>query len=229
LLAVEFGLILLGVVWIRSLEQRLMEAGLPRWSFWPYFLAVFCVCFGTHVLKVANGPETLALFLLLQLPALLFQRQPTPAELLLPSARLFEATSASHPGRPARRVTPIGGFEFAVYILLLAGLWHVLHLLRGDMTGIAHARILRFALDAGSALLCLPWFFSVRGRLNSLGLMRWTISFCSVILAASLLPFALRMIDFPLALLLFVVFQVPAAVIQKKIIPARFSPNNLDC
>ena len=79
-LAVGYCLVILGVVWIRSLGSRLTDAGLPSWTFWPYFLIIFTACFGGHVMKKISGPETLGLFLLLQLPAMLFQSRPLAVE-----------------------------------------------------------------------------------------------------------------------------------------------------
>jgi len=116
-MAVGYCLILLGVFWIRSLERRLADAGLPRWSFWPYFLIVFTGCLAAHGLKVATSPETLGLFLLLQLPAVLFESKSAPAELSPEGVKL--------PVKPARPVAPLGAFEFAVFVLLIAGLWQV--------------------------------------------------------------------------------------------------------
>jgi len=65
---------------------------MARWWFWPYFLFVFTVCFGAHAKGITNGPRTLALFLLLQIPALLLQSQPAPGEALPapPLRRLHE-------------------------------------------------------------------------------------------------------------------------------------------
>jgi len=56
-----------------------------------------------------------------------------------------------------------------VYVVLIAGLLHVLHLLRIDVSGMAHSRALKLAIDAGSGLLCMLWIFSARGRLKALG------------------------------------------------------------
>ena len=219
-MAVGYCLSLLGVFWIRSLERRLADAGLPRWSFWPYFLIVFTGCLAAHGLKVATSPETLALFLLLQLPAVLFESKSAPAEL--------SPEGVKHPVKPARPVMPLGAVEFAVFVLLIAGLWQVLHLLRGDVGGMAHARNWRYALDAGSWLLCVPWFFSVRGRLKALGWMRSTKVLCAVVLISCLLMFYFREINFPQAIVLFVVLQIPVIFLRRKSISASILPVDQD-
>lgn len=217
-MAVVYCMILLGVFWIRSLERRLADAGFPRWSFWPYFLIVFTGCLAAHFLKFTNSQETLGLFLLLQLPAVLFQSKSTPAELSPEGVKL--------PAKPARPVAPLGALEFAVFMLLIAGLWRVLHLLRGDVAGMAHSRAWRYALDAGSWLLCVPWFFSVRGRLKALGRMSWTMVFCAMVFFSCLLLFYFRAITFPQALVLFAALQIPAVLLRREFIPVRFFPED---
>jgi hypothetical protein len=343
-LAVQYSLIVLGVLWLRLLERRLENAGLPRWSFWPYFLFVFTVCFGAHA-KALGGPRTLALFLLLQIPVFLLQSQPAPggsftgaaertrrsypgflppagpflfllravvlagfgAALLnlaqrtgrgvalgemglalllaglawvynvegraldaqlpswvpaayclaapglcflpfllhrvslpvalalfvvlqiptvfLPSKPAF-AEPSSPPSRPVRQIEPLAGFEFAVYIFLIAGLWHVLHLLRNDVGGAAWA--IQAALDAGSLALCLAWVVTVKGRLKNLGLTRWYIDFCSIVFLPCLLTFAFRVLSFPHALILFVALQIPAVFLRGKFLPASLLPVDAD-
>jgi len=221
-LAVEYGFVLLGVFWLRSLERRLQDAGLPRWSFWPYFLIVFTGCLGAHVLDLTNSLQTLVLFLLLQLPAVLFpSERPLPHGVVVEGASSRSISQANKPGRP---VTPLGAGEFAIYLVLIAGLWAVLHLLRGDVTGISGARAFKLALDAGSGIVCILWIFSVRGRLKALGRMRWTLYFCFVVLALCVLPFAFRGITFQHALVLFAVLQLPIAVLRRKFISARVFP-----
>lgn len=214
MMAAGYGFVILGVFWLRSLESRLMDTGAPRWCFWPYFLIVFTGCLAVQGLKITNSLETLALFLVLQLPLAFWPGKPAQTGILSESANL----PASRPSR----VTPLGAFEFAVYLLLIAGLWYVLHLLRGDVSGMAMARNLRHALDAGSGLLCVLWIFSVRGRLKALGWTRWTLTFCSIVLIPCLLLFALREISFQHALVLFVALQIPVVLIRREFIPARF-------
>jgi hypothetical protein len=224
LLAVAYGLVVLSVFWLRSLERRLMDMGWPRWCFWPCFLTIFTACLGTHVLKIIEGPETLALFIVLQIPLAVWPAKPAPSELLTEGAN----SSASNAGKPARKVTPIDALEFAVYVLLIAGLLHVLHLLRIDVNGMAHSRAMKLALDAGSGLLCVMWVFSVRGRLKALGQIRWTLVFCSVVLIPCLLLFALRVVNFPHALVLFVILQIPAVLIRRESTLAGFLPADKD-
>jgi hypothetical protein len=170
------------------------------------------------VLKIVDGPEILALFIALQIPLAVWPGKPAPSELLAEGANL----SASQTRKPARKVTPIDALEFAVYVLLIAGLLYVLHLLRIDVSGMPHSRALKLALDAGSGLLCVLWIFRVRGRLKALGQMRWTLVFCSIVLIPCLLLFALRVINFPHALELFVALQIPAVLIRRESTLARF-------
>jgi hypothetical protein len=92
----------------------------------------------------------------------------------------------------------------------------------------AHLRNWRYALDAGSWLLCVPWFFSVRGRLKALGRMRWTMVFCATVFFPCLLLFYFREISFQWALVLFAALQIPAVLLRRELIPARFFPEDSD-
>lgn len=218
-LAVGYCLVILGVVWIRSLGSRLMDAGLPRWAFWPFFLIVFTACLGGHLMKKITGPETLGLFLLLQLPAMLFQSQPLAVESL-------PQTVAPAPKKPARPVTPISAVEFAIYLFLLINLWNVLHLLFSDVSAFTHVKALRIGLDGASALLLIPWFFSLRGRLKALGRAHWTMHFCAFTLIPCLLLFYFREMRFLQALILFATLQIPAIFLRREWISARFIPED---
>ncbi|MFZ1086133.1 MAG: hypothetical protein WAN35_14305 [Terracidiphilus sp.] len=220
LLLVQFSLVLLGVFWIRSLERRLAEAGLPRWSFWPYFLIVFTACFGGHVLKKINGPETLGLFLLLQLPAFLFQSQHAPAQIGVGVAPVQR--------KPSRPGVPVGAAEFSIYLFLLFNLWNVLHLLHGDVSGFEHVKALRLTLDAGSWLLIVPWFFSVRGRMKALGRLRWTMHFCALTLIPCLMLFYCKALHFIEALILFTALQIPTVFLRREWISAKLIPEDQD-
>ncbi|MFY9853791.1 MAG: hypothetical protein WAK26_07945 [Terracidiphilus sp.] len=211
LFAAAYSIVLLGVFWIRSLECCILDMGWPRWSFWPCFIVIFTACFGAHVLKIMDAPETLALFIALQIPLAVWPAKPAAVDL-----------SKSPPSRAARNVTPIDALEFAVYVVLIAGLLHVLHLLRMDVSGVVHSRVLKLALDFASALLCVLWILSARGRLRALGQMRWTLVFCSIVLIPCLLIFALRVISFPHALILFVALQIPAVLIRRESSVGRF-------
>ncbi len=221
LAVVGYGVALLGVFWTRSLESRLRDAGLPRWTFWPYFLIVFTGCLAAHVLKLTNSLETIGLFLVLQLPAVVFSSNPKAAE-SKPQSTIEEAVPvpvASKRRRPARPITPLGAIEFTIYVLLIVGLSFVLHLLRGDVAGLGMTRALRYAIDAASVLLCVPWILCVRGRFRSLGLTRWYPSFCASVLVVCAVPCALKLVNFQNALVLFAVLQLLPAILRRAQIP----------
>lgn len=350
--AVAGGLVLLGVFWIRSTERRLMDAGLPRWVFWPYFLLIFAACAAVHVLRLLDNPQTLMLFLALQIPTVFLESKPAsgrgreenapeaqvrnqpvgrflfllrvlllvalwvalfhmqatatwgpallemrfglaliafiwiynvegrvldaglphwasiPYCLLVPVLSLLPiyfkvakdayplalalfvvlqistiflrgktllvaepssqnpnqqavSSSALQPGTSAGQLDPVGGVEFASRILILAGLLWVLHLLRGD-TGFGHiAWVLEASLDAASAVVCVLWAVSVKGRLKQLGRTRSYPDLCALVLIACLLALVVAGASFPQALVLFVVLQIPVVLVRKESILAR--------
>jgi hypothetical protein len=205
------GLVLLGFAWIYNVEGRVLDAGLPGWA-----SAAFCtfapgICLLFLLLHMAGIHAVLALFLALHFLTVFFEGKPKADEL------------AQSENKPLRKAEPIGGFEFAVYLLLIAGLWTVLHLLRGDVAGPSYAWAWQLAFDAGSLCLCVAWFFSVKGRLRDLGLERWYLDFCFSVLLVCVLPVAYRILTYQHSILLFIALQIPVIFLRKENIPASFS------
>ena len=56
------------VLWIQSIEGRLVDAGLPRWYMWPYFFILAFGCISLAVLEGFDNPMAFALFILVQIP-----------------------------------------------------------------------------------------------------------------------------------------------------------------
>jgi hypothetical protein len=224
LLEMRLGLVLVAFVWVYNVEGRLMDAGLPRWCSVPYCLIVPALCLVPIYLKVIEDthPLALALFVLLQIPTVFFKTKPV-AEPLPQESSPQEAvpSSALQPSNPARQLDPVGGFEFATRVLILAGLLWVLHLLRGD-TGFDHiARALGAALDAGSVAVCVLWGLSVKGRLKNLGRTRSYLDFCALVAVACLPSMAFAGVSYLQALVLFVVLQIPVVLMRRESILAR--------
>jgi hypothetical protein len=207
-----------------------MDAGLPRWLSIPYCLILPAVCVLPHFLKLINLQVALALFAVLQIPTIFFQSRAPRANPAPRDAGVQEASSlaAMDKSEPVRQATRLNGLEFAVYISLIAGLWFVLHLLRGDAGLGPMSWALDSALDAGALLLCVLWTISVKGRLRDAGLRPWAIDFCLIVLAASLLPLAFRVLSFSQALVLFAALQTPAVFIRRKSISQRFLTADTD-
>jgi hypothetical protein len=124
--------------------------------------------------------------------------------------------------KPARPVAPMGALEFAIYLFLLVNLWNVLHLLLSDVSVFSRVNTLRLALNAASALLIVPWFFSLRGRMKALGRVRWTMHFSVLTLIPCLLLFYFREMHFLPALILFTALQVPVIFLRRDWISAKW-------
>lgn len=213
----RLGLVVAAFVWIYNVEGRLLDAELPRWWSIPYCLIVPTLCFLPVWFKLIDIPLALALFVAVQLPTVFFYQKAIVAEPSPPNTSPEETT-----GLPSKwRIQPTGGVEFAVYILLIAGLWSGLHLLRGDITGGLKGLAWDVTLDAGSLLLDGLWIVSVRGRLKAAGRARSTFDLCAIVLLPCLLLFAFRVIGFPQALVLFVVLQIPVVLMRRDSILAR--------
>jgi hypothetical protein len=65
---VWLGFSFLGLLWGQAVEGRILDAGLPRSYRWPYILILPFGCVLLLALKVLDGPEALALFILAQVP-----------------------------------------------------------------------------------------------------------------------------------------------------------------
>ncbi len=116
----------------------------------------------------------------------------------------------------------LDGIDYAVYSFLIAGLWYVLHLLRGDAGFGVLAWVLDPALDAGAIILCVLWTICVGRRMRNAGLQAWALDFCLIVFTACLLPLALGAISFPQALELFAALQIPAVFVRRGSISERF-------
>ena len=220
-----YALAVLGVFWVRSLGQRLSDAGWPRWAFWPYFLFVFTGSLVMHFLKIGDALQVLVAFVALQIPAALWRKRSEGTESV--EQAILVAHAASPNEKNGKTSQPVSGFEFAVYAVLIAGLWDVLHLLRGDVTG-HDSRIFQGAIDLGSGVVAVGWIVSVHERLRALEKARWTLDFCVVAVAACLVPFAFKRIDFRQMLVLFIVLEAPLFFARRKVVSAKFLPNNQD-
>jgi hypothetical protein len=77
------------------------------------------------------------------------------------------------------------------------------------------------ALDAASALVCVLWAISVKGRLKELGRTRSYPDLCAIVLIACLLAVAFAGASFSQALILFVVLQIPVVLVRRESILAR--------
>ena len=212
------GIVLFALVWISSVESRVMDAGLPPWVSIAYCLILPGISAMPHFLKVFNLHVAVGLFVVLQVPTILFKsRAPRDGPLAMGANEQEDAALAAMRGcKPVHPDLSLDGVEFAVYTLLIAGLWSVMHLLRGDAGRGAMSWAPDVALDAGAMFLCALWVICVTGRLRNAGLLSWAVDFCLFILAASLLPLAFGVISFQGALLVFAALQIPALFIRRR-------------
>ena len=226
----RLGIVLFAFVWIYSVEGRAMDAGLPRWVSIPYCLIVPGVCVLPHVLKFTDIHVALAMFAVLQFPTILLKSRPDDAVPVLLDAGVQRESSpaAAEKSEPVRPGTRLGSFEFAVYLVLIAGLWHVLHLLRGDAGAGPMAWAVDSGVDAGAFCLGVFWVNNMRGRFRDAGLLRWAIDCCLIVFTASALPLAFNVMSFSQALILFAALQIPVVFIRRGAIPARLLPADAD-
>ena len=213
----RIGVVLITFVWILSVEGRVLDAGLPRWVSIAYCLILPAMSALPHFLNMFNLHFALGLFVVLQIPTVFVQSrapqgEPTSSDADgkdragLLSKRSREAVGA---GRS------LDGIEFAVYTLLIAGVWYVAHLLRGDAGRGPMSWAADLASDSGTLVLCVLWVICVTRRLRDSNLQFWAVDFWLFILVASMLPFAFGAINIQAALLIFAALQIPAVFIPR--------------
>ena len=224
------GIVLFAFVWILSVEGRVMDAGLPQWVSIPYCLLLPGVSALPHFLKIFNLHVALVLFVILQIPTIFFKSRPASGGLTPLDAHGQEAigSTAMRMNKPARRDSSLDGVEFAVYTLLITGLWYVAHLLRDDAGRGATSWAPDLALDTGALFLCALWVICVAGRFRNASLLPWATDFCLFTLAIAVLPLAFGLISFQGALLVFAALQILAVFIPRGFNSDRFRPVQAD-
>lgn len=75
------GVATLAMLWMQAVEGRLLDAGLPLWCRWPYVLILSFGCILLHSFKVLDGPQALALFILVQVPTVFIKSRSTSPNL----------------------------------------------------------------------------------------------------------------------------------------------------
>jgi hypothetical protein len=206
-----------GGVWFGSLASRLQDAGLPQWYMWPYGTILPLVCIELIGHKALDGPSALLIFVLLQIPTVLIKSKPRPAEVPLESACPKKITTRS---KPSWRV---GRFVFMLIVLLFAFLWAALSQLKDDPWN--------WLAGQGNALLYVGWYAiwyaSLMSRFQDAGLPpKCFYPYAFVLLLTLGLPWEFKAIDNTMALMLFVLLQVPTVYFRSK--PAVFEPLTQD-
>ncbi len=79
----RIGVVLVALVWVYSVEGRVMDAGLPRWLSIPYCLILPGLCALPHFVKNINLDAALALFVVFQVPTIFFRNGTGQAGLYL--------------------------------------------------------------------------------------------------------------------------------------------------
>lgn len=188
--------------WLRCVEDRVLDAGLPRWYGWPYGLSWFCACMYLAS-KFPHGDMALLLFVLLQIPTVFLRSKPAVVEPQL------GGPSRAGAGKPARQEKPVGRFTIMLIAVVFAALSVGLRPLE-----VGQWRV----LDQIVYFLFLPvWMIWLEGRLRDAGIPNWCFPPYAFILLITLgLPWEFKAIDNTTALMLFVLLQIPTLYFRSK-------------
>jgi uncharacterized membrane protein YhaH (DUF805 family) len=212
----ELGLIavLFAVLWIFDVDGRFMDAGVPGSYSIYYQVTVPLVSILPFVLKVLTIPQALALFVMVQIPTILLRSKPENAAVLAWNASHEETLKKRRLRRieRGRNVPHDQRIFFTMCVVLIAVLWNS----RYTWVGGANVKIEPLAVDLASCFLCFIWAVLVGMRLGESGLSRWHKETFLFLMAACLLPFAYKVIDFDQMLWLFVLLQIPLFFARSK-------------
>jgi len=208
-----FSSLLLGLAWFDYLQGRILDAGLPRWYRWPYGLILPFACVFLCGHKGLDGPKALAFFVLIQIPTVLIRSNPSVIE---PSD---ESISQEGVKRRSRLTRPVGRFVFMLIVLLFAIMWAVLTQLTDDPW--------RWLAQAGYLLIFSVWVVCLQSRFRDAGLpSQFSRPYAIVLLLTLGLPWEFKAIDNTMALMLFVLLQVPTVYFRSK--PPTLAPFSQD-
>jgi hypothetical protein len=230
----RFGYSILSIVWFFNVLGRLDDAGrLPRerygyiatgfvllismlrqWHWFSFSNAAHIASMLLPWLKLINGYEKLALFLLIQVPLALLPSKPRPDE----PAPLQKVENKYAKGLGKRRKVakpyPVGPFEYLCIQLVFACLCLPLIYIDDVSGGSVGSWIARL----GYAILGFFWFGFSIGRFEDAGWGNsWSpAQYCLVVFDASLMPLAFHWVNGYEALAIFVLIQTPTALLRSK-------------
>jgi hypothetical protein len=241
----RLGYFILGVVWLTKVLDRLEDAGWSPHIGRGFFIVISVLLIGIlrrflgsgqssqshgfssaqseHFasmlplwLKLINGYEILALFLLIQVPLAFLPSKHRPAR---PQDR--EHRNKRITQWHGKNVKPllVGPFAFLRRLLVIALLWVPLIYMDGASNGGIGTWVARF----GYFILGYAWLMNADGRFEDAG---WGFNwegkqYCLVVSVTSLMPLAVHWVNGYGALVIFVLIQIPTVFLRSKPVPAR--------
>ena len=211
-LIAHLGYGILYLVWSFKVLGRFADSGHPsNWYWFPFCIAVSIASALPLWFKLINRYETLALFLLIQVPLALLESKPRPKEPARSESRGDKYKKRHGKGAKPLLVSP---FAFLLRIWVVGCLWSLLIYMEsgsGDEIVVWFARI-------GYFILGVAWMVNANGRLEDAGWAHsWYPSqYFLVVSVASLMPLAVHWVNGYEALAIFALIQTSTVWLRSK-------------
>lgn len=213
-LIAHLGYGILYLVWVFKVLGRFADSGRSsNWFWFPFCIAVTIASAVPAWFKFINHYETLAVFLLVQIPLALLPSIPRPDEPVRPLSAGEKYRERVAQRRKDAKPLVVEPFAFLIRLLVIAGVWALL-VLMNTSGGPALVWVAR----GGYFILAFAWIMNATGRLEDAGWAHsWYPSqYCLAVSVASLMPLAVRWVNGYEALAIFVLVQVPTVFLKSK-------------
>jgi hypothetical protein len=211
-LIAHLGYGVLYLLWLFKVLGRFADSGRPsNWYWFPFCIAVSIASALPLWFKLINRYETLALFLLIQVPLALLESKQRSKEPTRSESRGDKYKKRHGKGARPFLVSP---FAFVLRIWVIGCLWSLLIYMEsgsGDEIVVWFARI-------GYFILGVVWMVNANGRLENAGWAHsWYPSqYFLVVSVASLMPLAVHWVNGYEALAIFALIQTPTVWLRSK-------------
>jgi hypothetical protein len=210
-----FGYLFIGLLLLIKMLLRLRRRGSSTGRYALLISAVASISSTLHAwLRLINGYELLAVFMLAQIPLAFMPSKPRQPE---PVSENDDAEEGSHKPAPTNVLALSGPFEYLRIISVIACLFVPLIYMDHAFAGTAGSWIARL----GYLVLGFFWLAFANGRLEDAGWAQsdYPAQFGLIVSVASLMPIAVHWVNAYGALVIFVLIQAPTAFLRSKPIP----------
>jgi hypothetical protein len=207
------GYFIVGGVLLIEMLRHMVNTGWSSQSYgFPFSNVVQIVSMLPSCLKLINGYEKLALFLLIQIPLALLRSQPRPDGLVPAQKVKNKYGKRLEERRKVEKPFLVAPFSFLRRLLVIVFLWTPLIY----MDSVSNGEIGTWIARLGYFILIFAWMMNADGRFEDAGWgFNWEgAQYCLVVSVASLMPLAVHWVNGYEALAIFVLIQIPTVFLK---------------
>ena len=206
-------------VWVFKVFGRFADSGRSsNWFWFPFCIAVTSVSALLFWFKLLNRYETLAVFLLIQIPLAFLPSIVKLDEPVRPASAGEKYRERAARRRKEAKPLVVGPLAFFLRLFVIVCLSALLVLM-----SVSGGPILVWIARFGYFILAFAWIMNATGRLEDAGWAHsWYPSqYCLAVSVASFMPLVVRLINGYEALAIFVLVQIPTAFLRSKTLPGE--------